>query len=214
VDVDVDELTDWKGVMAMGEPNRLERAFEQKGAMPLSASELARCFPDLWPSEGAVKQYVRRFVRGYESVIEILLRFRTPLNLVRYRRAGQRCPSPAAICADAPDPRAALESVVGPVVWFEIEEPTQAEEVQQVDTPTPQAEPVTLEAADLSLAPVDLGQPALTVVPFRPPAPPPAPLESSRVAFVLAKSRLAHLVTRLERFKPSPEPVPRRAANG
>jgi hypothetical protein len=35
--------------------------------------------------------------------------------------------SPALIRADAPDPRAALEAVVGPVDWFEMDEPVQAE---------------------------------------------------------------------------------------
>jgi hypothetical protein len=205
VDVDVDELTDWKGMMAMGEPNRLERAFEQKGAVPLSASELARCFPDLWPSEGAAHQWLRRNLRGYESVIEILLRFRTPLNLVRYRRAGQRCPTPAVIRADAPDPRAALESVVGPIVWFEIEEVIQAEpEVQPVNTPEVQIDPSPPVEAD-------------RVVPFRPPAPPSPPtppevLESfSRV--LADASRLADLSMRLEFFRPPTAPAARRATH-
>jgi hypothetical protein len=107
--------------------------------------------------------------------------------------------------------------VVGPVVWFEIEEPIQAAaEIQPDIGDISQIDPVELEAADLSSAPVDFGRPGLTVVPFRPPAPPPhlSPLESRRVAFVLAKSRLKDLETRLDRFKPPPEPVPRRAANG
>jgi hypothetical protein len=211
VDVDVDELTDWKGMMAMGEPNRLERAFDRGGAVPLSATELARCFPDLWPSEGAAHQWLRANLNRYETLIETLLPNHTYLNLAWYRRPGQRGRATrAAIRADAPDPRAALEAVVGPVVWFEIEEPTQAGAAPHAGAD----DRVTLEATDLSLPSVELGQPVLTVVPFRPSAPPLTPLVSRRVAIVLAESRLAGLVTRLERFKPPPEPVPRRAANG
>lgn len=199
VDVDVDELTNWKGLMAMGAPSRLQQAFDRGGAVPLSAAELARCFDDLWTSEGAAHQWLRRNLKGYSSLIEFLLGFRTPLILARYRRPGQRGQATrAAIRADTPDPRAALEAVVGPVVWFEIEGQAQTE-AQPVDAPTSQAAPEPDAKAG-------------RVVPIRPP-PPPTPLESQRLAIVLGASRLADLAMRLDRFRP-PELIPRRAAHG
>jgi hypothetical protein len=154
---------------------------------------------------GAATQWFKRLERSYETPIESLLGNRNSFNRARYRRAGQRCPTPAVIRADAPDPRAALESVVGPIVWFEIEEVIQAEpEVQPVNTPEVQIDPSPPVEAD-------------RVVPFRPPAPPSPPtppevLESfSRV--LADASRLADLSMRLEFFRPPTAPAARRATH-
>ena len=56
LDLTVDRLTTWREIM----PSRLEQAAARGPAVPLSASELARCFPDLWLSVEAAKHELRR----------------------------------------------------------------------------------------------------------------------------------------------------------
>jgi hypothetical protein len=181
------------GELVMG-GNRFERAAERGPAVPLSASELARCFPKLWDSPNAVKMDFRRLVKGVGSPIEILLGKGPHLNRARYRRAGQPGrPTPALIRSDVPDARAALESVVGPVEWFEVETP----DVVRVEAPN---RPV-----------VEFGKPVLTVVPFKP-----AVEDMARLQRIVgAADKLASLSARLERFRPpipdQREQVPRRA---
>jgi hypothetical protein len=146
LDLTVDRLTTWKEIM----PSRLEQAAARGPAVPLSATELHRCFDDLWVSEVAAKFDLQRKVNGSKPHIEEFLYGKsTHLNRsthlkVFYRRLGQKGrASPAIIRADAGDPRAALESVVGPVTWFELDEPVQAEmvatreisELAEVDEP-------------------------------------------------------------------------------
>jgi hypothetical protein len=119
-DVTVDRLDAWRDVMPCG----LTQAFIRHGACPLTAGELARCFSDLWPSEGAVKQSMRRAqLRGYDPLIDILLGLRTPLIVVEYRRRRQRgSPSRAVIDASHGDEgaQAALETVTGPMTEFRV----------------------------------------------------------------------------------------------
>jgi len=187
LDVTYDRIVTHKELAMDG--NRFEQAAARGPAVPLSASELARCFPDLWPSANAVKLDFKRALNGVKSQIELLFGKRPHLTRARYRRSGQvGRPSPAAIWADADDPRSALEAVVGPVEWFEVEEPAQAAEV----------EPVNTFETQIDAAPPAAGH----VVPF----PPSAVKELHRLQrIVSAASRLADLSERLERARPPPD---------
>jgi hypothetical protein len=189
LDLTVDRLTTWREIM----PTRFERAAARGLAVPLSPSELYRCF-DLWLSEEAAKKDLQRTVKGDKPYKEVLMGKCPPLT-ARYRRAGQRGrPTPALIRSDAPDARAALESVVGPVEWFEVETP----DVVRVEAPDRPA--------------VEFGKPILTLVPFRPPA----VKDMARLQRIVgAADKLVDLSSRLERFRPpipdQREQLPRRA---
>ena len=54
LDVTYDRIVTHKELAMDG--NRFEQAAARGAALPLSATELARCFPDLWPSPDAVKK--------------------------------------------------------------------------------------------------------------------------------------------------------------
>jgi hypothetical protein len=66
LDLTVDRLTTWREIM----PTRLEQAAARGLAVPLSATELHRCFPDLWPSAEAAKKDLQRSERGDKTHIE------------------------------------------------------------------------------------------------------------------------------------------------
>jgi hypothetical protein len=188
LDVTYDRIVTHKELAMDG--SRFEQAAARGAAVPLSASELARCFPDLWPSAGAVKQDFQRSLNGYVSQIELLFGKRTHLIRARYRRPGQvGRPSPAAIWADADGARSALEAVVGPVEVFEIEQLSQAAEVESENTPVSQIDAAAPEAG--------------RVVPF----PPSAVKELHQLQCIVgAAERLADLSTRLERARSPPDP--------
>ena len=174
--------------------NRFERAAARGVAVPLSATEMHRCFDGLWKT---VKAAEHDRERTPKSQIELLFG-KWGFFPARYRRAGQRCPSRAMIRADAPDPRAALESVVGPVVWFEVE---QDEPV--IDPVVEQASEAEPERGDISqIIDADPAEPAGRVVPF----PPSAVKELHRLQrIVSAAGRLVDLSGRLERARPPPD---------
>jgi hypothetical protein len=106
----VHQLSTWDGVI----PDRFARAVWRGPAVPASYGELARVFPDLWQSAGAVEQDYRRST-PYESLIDLLIGKRRGLKRVEYRLPQQRGPWTPALVAAAADPHVALESVVGPV---------------------------------------------------------------------------------------------------
>jgi hypothetical protein len=195
LDVTYDRIVTHKELVMDG--NRFEQAAARGAALPLSASELARCFPDLWPSPNAVKLDLKAKLNGVLSQIIFLFGKRPYLIRTRYRRVGQRGrATPAVIRTDTPDPRAALEAVVGPVEWFEIEEQVQA---------VAEAEPEKPSVSQIDAASPD---PANRVVPLRPPVPQPPPTpadELERCRRVLAAADwLADLSTRLEQFARPP----------
>jgi hypothetical protein len=188
LDVTYDRIMTHKELVMDG--NRFERAAVRGAAIPLSASEMHRIFPDLWISAKAAEHD-----RLNTPVSQIELLFGKAGYLKSsYRRAGQRGrPTPALIRADAPNPRTALETVVGPVVWFEIEqrpEPAEKGVVSQIDAASP--------------------DPADRVVPLRPPASQPPPTAADELdrcrRIVTAADWLADLSTRLEQFA-RPPPV-------
>jgi hypothetical protein len=111
----VHQLSTWDALI----PDRFTRAAWRGPAVPASYGELARVFPDLWPSAGAVEQDYRRST-PYESLIVLLLGKRRGLKRVEYRLPQQRGPWTSGLVAAAADPRAALVSVVGPVAAFRL----------------------------------------------------------------------------------------------
>jgi len=172
-------------------PTRLEQAAARGQAVPLSPSELARCFPNLWPTAKAAEREQDR-LNTPKPYIEVLIRKWGYLN-ARYRRAGQRGrPTPALVRSDPENARAALEAVVGPVVWFEVETP----DMGRLEAPNRPA--------------VEFGRPVLTVVSF---ALPDAE-EVARLRLILGPAdKLADLSARLEFFRPPPAPAARRATH-
>jgi len=57
LDLEVDELVRWR---RLTRDRLLEAVLRGRGTMLLSPSELARLFPDLWPSRNAAKLDLRR----------------------------------------------------------------------------------------------------------------------------------------------------------
>jgi hypothetical protein len=122
-----------------------------------------------------------------------------------YRRAGQRGrPTSALIRSDAPDPRAALEAVVGPVVWLEAEPSRDTPATAPVDGAAappvlPPAEPVPPPA----VSPVTYLQPPLEdAAPRAPPAEPMVEDISRLQRIVGSAGRLAGLSARLDHARP------------
>jgi len=134
LDIEVDRLVPWKEL----KQTRLEVALVGRDVLLLSPDWLAKHFPGIWRSADAAKGDLRRgrFKRG-KTLLD-LYREMPHLNLAEYRCPGKRGkPQKALIRADSPDPLAALEAVVGPVVKFEV-----------VDAPPAAAEaPVSAEVA-------------------------------------------------------------------
>jgi hypothetical protein len=218
LDLTVDRLTTWKEIM----PSRLEQAAARGPAVPLSATELHRCFPVLWTSTCVAKFDLQRKVNGEISHIEEFLYGKSPYLdrsghlKVFYRRLGQKGrASPAIIRADAGDPRAALESVVGPVTWFEIEQETDPVAAAQAETPVEcfeMDEPVRVVEHDLTsggtssrtaselntlISQID-DDPAAQAPPVDPPAAEPAEDIDQLQRIIASAGRLADLSARLD----------------
>jgi hypothetical protein len=188
LDLTVDRLTTWREIM----PSRLEQAAARGPAVPLSASELRRCFPKLWLSKVAATRDLQRTVNVTKSHIETSLWEKVTFKSAHYRRVGQPGrASPALIRADAPDPRAALEAVVGPVDWFEME---------QAD------EPAQAEAAPVNggIQPFSQSQAAAQAPPAEVDPPVADPVEDldQQLRIVAFGGRLADLSTRVDYARP------------
>ena len=125
LDITVDQALPW----AQLRPGTFAHAFARHGVLPLSAGDLAKAFPDLWATtneaENAVRYAAKNTLKSpnrgsiwkIQGVFEDLLR-------ASYRRKGQRGPVARVLFrADLPDPRAALEGLVGELVGFNIERP-------------------------------------------------------------------------------------------
>jgi hypothetical protein len=198
VDAEVDRLVTLSDLMRG--PCRLEQAASRGLAVPLSASELARCFPDLWRTPKAAECDLNTLKTPIESLLG-----KGGYLKSSYRRAGQRGrPTPALIRSDALDPRAALEAVVGPVVWVEVELPCDTSAtvpIEVADAPpviTP-AEP----APPSAVSPVTYLQPPLEDAAPRPPPAEPMLEDINRVQRVVSSvGRLAGLSARLDYARP------------
>jgi hypothetical protein len=119
LDVTVDKLVTWREMV----PSRIDRAINQNDVLPTSHGELARIFPELWPTPAAAKEQLKRQgLNGNDLLVIYILGKRSYLILVNYRRPGQRGNATKALISLAiSNPRAALEAVVGEVVHFEFE---------------------------------------------------------------------------------------------
>jgi hypothetical protein len=194
LDVTYDRIVTHKELVMDG--NRFEQAAARGAALPLSASELARCFGDLWSHPEVAKKDLLRSKLN-RDISQIVFLFGECPYLIRanYRRVGQRGrATPAVIRADAPDPRAALESVVGPVDWFEIE---QAAEPAAEAAP----EPVNTLVSQTGAAPPE---PAAQAPPAEvaPPAAEPGEDLDQQQRIIAFAGRLADLSSRLDYARP------------
>jgi hypothetical protein len=196
LDVSYDRIMTHKELAMDG--NRFEQAAARGAALPLSASELARCFGDLWPSADAASKDLQRSDIWDISQIELLFGKCPTYRHARYKRGNQKRPTPALVRSDAPNPRAALESVVGPVDWFEFEQVAEPAAEAQAE-PAAEAEPVNTPVSQIDANPAD---PAGRVVQF----PPSAVKELHWLQRIVSTAgRLADLSGRLERARPPPD---------
>jgi hypothetical protein len=126
LDLTVDRALTWPELR----PGKFAYAFAQHGVLPLSASDLCRAFPTLWPTAKEAENAVayldkntlnapnRIFIWSFQGIFADLLR-------ASYRRKGQRGrPARALIDATLPDPRAVLESLVGELTEFHLDRPS------------------------------------------------------------------------------------------
>ena len=115
--ITVDALTTWREAV----PDKFQLATLRGPAVPASYRELSRVFPDLWPSAEAARKYAGRTKTPDVSLLIFFIGKCPGFRGCEYRLAGKRGPwTPAAVHADAEDPKAALESVVGPVAGFRL----------------------------------------------------------------------------------------------
>jgi hypothetical protein len=122
-DIEIDRLVAWGELV----PSRLAQAFIREGAVPLSAGELSRCFPDLWETSEAARMWLRRAnLNGVKPLEVLLLGDRPHLIHGAYRHPGQRGKAtPFVVDGRHGDPQAVLESVVGPIAHLEITRTTE-----------------------------------------------------------------------------------------
>ena len=127
LDLTVDHALTWPELR----PGKFAYAFAHHGVVPLSAGDLCRGFPSLWPFENTAKSDLSRSgLIGCNPQIIIsfgvcTLLDRPPLQATYRRRAQKGKPARALVSAALSDPRAVLESLVGEVVEFHVERPPQ-----------------------------------------------------------------------------------------
>jgi hypothetical protein len=126
VDATVDRLVTWRELI----PNRLTVAAARLGGvLPLAPAWLAARYPNLWASEEAARQEVKRSELRGQTPNKILYLGDDPLTPAIYRLKGQRGPRPsrALIVEGHPSPEAALAALVGPLAMFRWTATTEAE---------------------------------------------------------------------------------------
>jgi hypothetical protein len=158
LDLTVDHARTWPELR----PGKFADAFGRHGVLPLSASDLCRGFPDLWRSENTAKSDLKRKgLIGCNPQIINLFGICTPLNQTHlkatYRRQGQRGKAAHALVSAAVlDPRAALESLVGELAEFEVEDEPPAAKVPEPPPPLrPLAAALSAEGRMLATLPAD-----------------------------------------------------------
>jgi hypothetical protein len=128
LDLTVDRVMTWPEMR----PGKFVRAFARHGVLPLSPSDLTRCFPDLWKDQKVADNELSWLKKQPEnSKLDIVFgRIRlflgAPLKAT-YRRKGQRGPLACALVrSDLSDPRSILEGLVGELVEFQLERPPES----------------------------------------------------------------------------------------
>jgi hypothetical protein len=123
LDLTVDHALTWPELR----PGKFAYAFARHGVLPLSAGDLCRAFPTLWPTakeaENAVAYLDKNTLKtpNEDSIWSIQGIFADLLR-ASYRRKGQRGRSARALIAAAlPDPRAVLERLVGELTEFHLD---------------------------------------------------------------------------------------------
>jgi hypothetical protein len=145
LDLTVDRTLTWSELR----PGSFAKAYARYGLLPLSACDLARCFPDLWRSESVARDAVKWWREtGGESQIDILFGgiplFFSGVLKASYRRKGQRGPLACALVrSELPNPRVVLEGLVGELGEFQIEQPAE-----------PPGKPEAADATAASLRPL------------------------------------------------------------
>jgi hypothetical protein len=130
----IDEMVPWQ-------PPGLEIEMLAEGMWLDSPTDMARCWPKVWATEAAAKQWRDRSTRSH-----------IPINRSLYRKLGPcghyHLPGPRQKWRTfryAPDvvstPRAWLESRLGPLVGFEINDPALAVLAQLFDAAAPVVRP-------------------------------------------------------------------------
>ena len=110
----VDEFVAWNGLL----PDKVEQAAQESdGVVLLTPSEMARCYPERWPTRQAAKDYLRRRKLGAKSPIDPLGK----MHPVSYRStySGFRGPAPRALIPphmSKAEAEAALAAIVGPLI--------------------------------------------------------------------------------------------------
>jgi hypothetical protein len=124
LDITVNRLTTWRELI----PSRLEQAAARADALPLSPAELARVYPDLWPTPNAAECDLRQQKRRHQERQEKTVKPQYILPIgdsrfsltVRYWRQKGQCKPYTALIADGGEHvQTVLESVVGPVLQIE-----------------------------------------------------------------------------------------------
>jgi hypothetical protein len=153
LDLTVDHALTWPELR----PGKFAHAFARHGVLPLSAGDLCRGFPDLWRLENTAKvELNRNGLMGYKPQIILLFGLCTPLDqpplLATYRRKSKPGKSARALVNPAlPDPRAILESLIGELTEFQIEQPPEPPgKSDSPDTPPPHLRPLPSLAAAMS----------------------------------------------------------------
>jgi hypothetical protein len=121
LDITVDEVSSWKELRHGG--SRYARAWAATGILPTGAADLHRAHPDLWETVKAAGRALEKEPIKYPpfpnngSYLEVGGIFRCS-----YRRVSQRGKaSTVFLCQKRhPDPRAALEAVLGPLAEFAV----------------------------------------------------------------------------------------------
>jgi hypothetical protein len=183
--------------LAAGGP-LLWRLFHAYGMLPLGKADLYEAYRTEFVSENATKWALQKaHGKGVGAqIISIYLEFH-PLSIFRYRRSGQRGSDNQILVnlARHPDPRAAVEAVLGPLAVWELVEPQQAQ---------PQAEPSPAEPDPAEEPPA----------PPQPPRrrnhrwPPRAPGRSRRRRRGALGGGLAEVVQLFDQARAAPTPAP------
>jgi hypothetical protein len=125
LDLTVDHALTWSELR----PGKFAYAFAEHGVLPLSAGDLCRGFPTLWPTTKEADNALaplRNYLKTPNKIsiwgFQVVFR---DCGIAIYRRAGQRGPAARALVdAALHDPRAVLETLVGELTEFQLEHPS------------------------------------------------------------------------------------------
>jgi hypothetical protein len=120
LDIDVDRFVSWTELRAGG--TVFERAWNATGVLPTGATDLHRAHSKLFPTEKAAERALEKSPIKYPPTPNNITVGDRGVFICRYRRSGQPGKlSTAFVCATRhPEPRLALEAVLGTLVEFDL----------------------------------------------------------------------------------------------